>query len=210
MKNILIITICFIKIAMNLLLAADISKEKVFNDLIKKHGIITTINAICSNNEADLIDVNIKAKQGNKYSIKTKHIEMFCDGIVIWNYNSIRKSVIISNFDAENSQNIFSLDNLFFNVLPNLEPIKLQTVVSNKKNKQYRLDLYNKNRSAEIKEVYLYLDQKLTKIEGIEVITNNIKIAPKWDIKKLEINKSIPDSTFRFKVPNDVDVIDTR
>ncbi len=210
MKKILIITTFFLQFSLNFIFASNISKEKVFNDFIKKYGTINTINAICSNVESAFQDVNIKAKQGNKYRIKTNHIEIVCDGNVVWNYNPKRKSVIISNFDAENNQNIFSLDNIFFNVLPNLEPAKLQNIVSNKKSKQYRLDLHNKNRNAEIKEVYLYLDHKLTKIEGIEVITNNIKIVPKWDIKKLEINKSIPDSTFIFKTPQGVEEIDVR
>jgi outer membrane lipoprotein-sorting protein len=210
MKNKIIITICFMQIATNFLFASNISKEKVFNDFIKKDGNIKTINAVCSNPEAGFNDINIIAKRGNKYRIKTNHIEIYCDGNAIWNYNPAKKSVLISNFDAENTQNIFSIDNLFFNVFPNLEPTKLQSVLSNKKNKQYRLDLYNKNRNTEIKEVYLYLDANLTKIEGIEIITNNIKIAPKWNIKKLEINKSIADDAFIFKVPQGVEEIDTR
>jgi outer membrane lipoprotein-sorting protein len=182
-------------------------KESVYNDMIKKYGKINTILAICDNVAEGYRNVNFKAKRGNKYRIKTDIIEIIADGNTIWTYSPKRKSVLISNFDKVDES--ISLDNIFFNILPNLQPTALKSVLSNNKNKQYRLELNNSSKN-EIREVYLYLNYKLTKIEGIEVISNDNNAKLKWDIKKLEINKSISDSTFTFKVPKGVEEIDTR
>ena len=195
---------CIVPLSSNF---ADVDKNKIYNDMIKKYGKINSIFAVCNSVNDKFNFIEIKAKQGNKYKIKTSDMEIISNGKTIWSYSPKKKSVLISDFSEEDSD--VSIDNIFFNVLPNLQPMSLKSVVSNTKSKQYRLELYNSNKNENIKEIYLYIDEKIKKIEGIEVITNN-KTNMKWDIKKLEINYSIPDSVFTFKVPKGVEEIDVR
>jgi outer membrane lipoprotein-sorting protein len=191
-----------------ILISAGVDKDKVYNDVIKKYGKINTIFVICSSGDNDFSNFEIKAKQGNKYRIKMNNMEIISNGKNIWSYSPKKKSVLISDFVEKDSD--ISLDNIFFNIIPNLQPISLKSVVSNKKSKQYRLDLYNTNKNEKIKEIYLYIDNKLVNIRGIEVISDDKKLNMKLDIKKLEINQSIPDSIFTFKVPEGIEEIDVR
>ena len=195
-------------ISLTTLFASSPNKDKIYNDMIKKYGTINTISAICDDVDGGYSNIDIKVKKGNKYRIKTNNMEIISDGKTIWSYSSRRKSVLISDFNDDDAD--ISLDNIFFNVLPNLQPISLKSVLANNTNKQYILELHNKNKTDEIKIIYLYLDNKLTKIEGVEVVTNNTNVRPKWNIKKLEINKPISDSVFNFKTPDGVEEIDTR
>ena len=206
-NKILIILFLFSIISFQLLLAANPDKSKVYNDMIKKYGKINTISVVCEDSD-NLGNMVINAKQGNKYRIKMNNMEIVTNGKSIWSYSSQRKLVVISSFVEDDAG--ISLDNIFFNVIPDLQPISLQSVVSNKKTKQYRLELHNNKKNSEIKIIYLYIDDKITKIEGIEIIGNNNKHKVKWDIKKLEINKSMPDSIFIFNTPEGVEEIDTR
>ena len=188
-------------------LSANPDKDKIYTDLIKKYGTINTIEVIC-NQPNDNNTLQIKAKRGNKYHIKANNMEIITDGKTLWSYSPRRKTVLISYFFEDDSN--ISIDNIFFNVIPNMRARAVKSVLSSAKTKQYRLELFNKNKTEEIKEIYLYLDEKLTKIEGIEVISNNKNFNTKWDIKKLEINKNMPDNIFTFTTPKDVEEIDTR
>jgi outer membrane lipoprotein-sorting protein len=101
-----------------------------------------------------------------------------------------------------------TLDNFFFNVVPTLYPVSLSSVLSSREGKRYMLKLQSNDRSADIQQVSLYLDSKFSKIEEIEIIASNMK--HNFIVNKIEINKNISDSIFNFKIPKDVEEIDTR
>ena len=181
------------------------NKEVVFNDLLKKYGDINTIEILSKSYGKN---VSLKAKKGNKFIMDIDELQSISNGKKVWSYNKKRKFVIVSNYDDCSQESVFnlSLDNFFFNVVQNLFPISLSSVTSTNSGKQNLLKLQNKDKLHDIREVNLWLNDKMTKIEEIEVITNDF--SQKFQISKLEINQNFPDTIFEFQIPTDVEVIE--
>ena len=194
----------------NILVKAQNDKNKIYNDLINKYGKITSIESSFQDETNFSGKCKLKAKIGNKYSINIAENKIVCDGKTIWNYNQKRKNVVVSDFTTEIGG--ITLDYFFFNVLENLEPISLKTQIpaenKNSGQKSYILELQNKDKLSDIRQVNLFISSDLKKIDAIEIVTSSG--SQKWKIINLLINKKISDSDFNFKVPENVEVIDMR
>ena len=205
MKKILIIifAICAIT-TVNLFAQAD--KNEVYRKLVQQYGKINTITVAFDSDDGQIRNGLLKAKKGNKYNITIGNQKIISDGKTIWNYNPRRKSVVISEFIPEMGG--ITLDYFFFNILGNLQPIALKTELSTANQKRQVLELQAKDRNIDIRRVNLFMDDRFSKITGIEITTNSF--TQKWQINSLEVNKNIPDSNFIFKIPEGVEEIDMR
>jgi outer membrane lipoprotein-sorting protein len=206
----LFVNLLFLTFLFSFSTKAQPDKAKVFNDLVKKFGKINSIESSFQDETNFSGKCNLKAKKGNKYSINIAGNKIICDGKTIWNYNPKNKNVVISDFSPEIGG--ITLDYFFFNVLENLEPITLKSQISTKNNnsgqEKYILELQNKDKMSEIKQVNLFINANLKKIDAIEIITSSGN--QKWKILNLEINKKFLDADFSFKVPENVEIIDMR
>jgi len=204
MKKILIIIFAFCLLLFEL--SAQTDKNEVYKKLVSQYGKINTITVAFDSDNGQIRNGILKAKKGNKYNITIGQNKIISDGKTVWNYNPIRKNVVITDFIPEMSG--LTLDYFFFNILGNLQPIALKTELSTARKKQQILELQAKDKNIDIRKVNLFMDENFSKITEIEIITNSF--SQKWRIKNLEINKNIPDSNFIFKTPEGVEEIDMR
>jgi outer membrane lipoprotein-sorting protein len=181
-------------------------KDEIYNKLISKYGKINSVFVVFDSDDGQTKNCVLNAKRGNKYSIIMNSNKIVSDGKTIWNYHFARRSVVISEFIPEIAG--ITMDYFFFNVINNLQPIAVKSVTSAAKGKNYYLELKNKDNTQEIQNVNIFLDSTFSKIIGIELFANGNY--QKWKINKIEINKSIPESTFKFKTPKGVEEIDMR
>ena len=206
MKKTSIIIVAIFTVATVNNLFAQTDKNEVYRKLVQQYGKINTITVTFDSEDGQIKNGILKAKTGNKYNISFGSNKIISNGQTIWNYNPKRKNVIITDFIPEIGG--ITLDYFFFNILGNLQPISLKTETSTSRGRQQMLELQSKDRTSEIRKVNLFMDEKFTKITGIEITTNNF--SQKWIIRSLEINKNIPDSNFNFKTPEGVEEIDMR
>ena len=192
------------------LLVCDLSAQKdknaVYKELVSKYGKINTVIVSFDSEDGQMQNGVLKAKQGNKYNVTVGNHKIISDGKTVWNYNPARKFVVVSDFMPD--MDAITLDYFFFNVLENLQPIALKTELSTSRKKNQVLELQAKDRNTEIRRVNLFMDDKFSKINAIEITTSTG--TQKWLIKNLEINKNIPDANFSFKTPAGVEEIDMR
>jgi outer membrane lipoprotein-sorting protein len=181
-------------------------KDEIYKKLISKYGKISSVFVVFDSDDGQIKNCILNAKRGNKYSITMNNNKIVSDGKTIWNYNFIKKNVVISEFIPEIAG--ITMDYFFFNVFNNLQPMALKSITSAAKGKNYYLELKNKDNTQEIQNVNIFLDSTFSKIIGIELYANGNY--QKWKINKIEINKSIPESTFKFKTPKGVEEIDMR
>jgi len=183
-------------------------KNIVFKKLQKKYGGANSISIVFSNNESFVNLSSIKAKKTNKFYINIEGRKIICDGKTLWNYNSSKKNVIISNFSDELIG--FSLDYFFFNIFDNLVPETLKSVLSSSTKKSYILTLVPSklNETPDITSVELYLNNSFDTIVAIKI--NSSVENQKWFVKNIKINPKISDKEFVFKIPDKTDIIDYR
>lgn len=209
MKQIILTCLLVLLIASNFNLSAQ-DKFQIYKNLISQYGNIESVT-VDAKSEGSWVLTTIKAKRGNKFNITMGDLHIVSDGKTVWNYNSSRKVVVVSNYDDvcdEGGFTSISLDNFFFNVLQKLQPISLSSVLNTKNGKQNLLKLQNEDPAQDIQQVNLYLDSSFKTIQDIEIITSSV--TQKFQVSKLSINKKISDGIFTFKSPKDVEVVDMR
>jgi len=165
------------------------------------------------NEEMDIDEHNegtIKVK-GQKYTVKLPElgVEVFSDGITIWNYMKDGNQVTISNVDDEASElmdpsSIFSIyERGFRSEYIGEEQENGKTV--------YRIDLFPDSEEYDVTkiEVSIAKDDMMLSSATLYATDDNLYTI---EVKKMETGADIPDADFVFDASKygDVEVIDFR
>lgn len=182
------------------------NKSSVYDALVKKYGSVVTLSMAFSKIGASDINGEIIATNDNKYRITIPGRIITSDGESIWNYSYDDDNVIVSNFNSH-SENA-SPERLFFGVLENYKPTNLVSESSTIDRKLYKLTLVpDKVEVADIAEIILWLDDNN---QIIRVQIDSLYGKEIWKINKLKTGIKLKDSEFKFRPPNDTEVIDLR
>src|ERR1051326_5954183 len=145
-------------------------------------------------------------KKGNKYRIELEDQTIVTDGVSALNYSRINNQVLVDSY-KEDSLN-FSPDRILVNVPENysaalLGEEKVGTAETS------LLKLVPRSEKSNIKWMKLWVDRKewlMKRIQLLDVADNQTT----YDLGGITLNAGIPDSTFQFKRPRAVKVLDVR
>ncbi len=180
---------------------ADYDKDSLLEALKKKYGTMKTVSAKIINKK-DKIEAVMKAAKGNKYRVETDNRVLVSDGETVWNYTKSEKKVIISSMQSYELKQ--SLDYVFFTFLYDFSPTDFSV-----DDRAYRLELsFNKSMNTMIDKLFLVVDKKTLLIRTIQMQSGYS--VQTWDIENLKINPKFNKNTFKFKVPEGVEVLDLR
>lgn len=191
------------------LLYSQTEKDDIYKALSAKYGNLKTINLFFKSAEDGKVQGSLTAKKGNKYIIKAQNRVITCNGKTIWNYTPKDNKVVLSSYESGQG-NELSIETFFFNFIKEFKPVSLTKERNSKGIVVYVLTLEpDKSKSSlNIKKVKIWVEEAkntITKVQSIDDQGTNTYI-----ISKIFTNKNIPDKTFDFKNPKDVNVIDLR
>lgn len=181
-------------------------KTEVFNKIKKKYANSTAVSINFCDAKHTSACYFLQAKKGNKFNLKSGNRRIVCDGKTLWNYSITNKNVVISDFEEGVAS--FTLDYFFFEIFPNLIPTSFKSELSSSKKKSYVLSLRCENQNTGVNTVNLSLTPDFTDIKELELVGD--MGTQSWIIKKIKVNPKLENSTFNFKVPEKVEVIDYR
>ncbi len=165
------------------------------------------------NKELDINENNegtIKLK-GQKYCIDlpSAGMKMYSDGKTVWNYMKDGNQVTISNID-EQGDDLMDPASLFSIYEKGFTPTSIKDATIGGK-AVYAIELIPDNKGQDVSKVTVNIDKATLMIHSAVLFStdgNQYGI----EVKKMETNKSIPDSDFVFdagKYP-DIEIIDLR
>lgn len=215
MKKIILIVAVFL--AANFTQAQDAKATKILDEVSAKTKSYSSISAdftfSMENKEMEIDEKNegsIKLK-GQKYCVQLPEVgvQVFSDGITLWNYMEEGNQVTISNIDDESSEL--------------MDPSSIFTIYERGFKSEYVTE--KKMNGKTVSQINLFPDSDEYDVSKIEVFIDNtskmITAATLFGtdgnlygivVKKLEPNKDFPDSDFTFDTSKyaDVEVIDFR
>lgn len=194
--------VLFIFIAVSLFAQND--KVQVYNALLNKYGNLSSISLKFKSLNNSNLEGYLEAAKGNKYILKFADRTITCDGKTIWNYSEVDKNVLISNFESSSHTN--SLENFFFNLISQLNPVELKKESSSRGTSFTILTLEPKT-SEEFSQIKLWIDAK-GEIASLSIIKN--KMEEKWALWDIRLNPKFDKNHFTYKIPKNIEVIDLR
>lgn len=183
-------------------------KEECFNQLLDKYGKMNSVHFEFSSPDIKNFTGSITAVRGNKYVIKSKDRDVYCNGKTIWNKIHSEGKILISYYDDSYSSPM-SVEKFFFNFLEQYSPSEISESTSSLGTKSYVLQLTPKSeKTYDIDDIRIWIDPKNYIIRSVK-----LKIAGKIQtliIENLELNKKFPDKTFDYEPSGKEQVIDFR
>lgn len=187
--------------------AKETNKDELFGNLQKEFKNLETVHILFSMSEGSNLMGELHAKKGGKMRLSLKDNIIISDGKSIWNVNP-GSSVSISDYETTSD---FSLENVFFDLVEELEPISYSTLNKSNSAEKYSLKLAPKKNSKykqRIKYMNLYLNSS-SDFTRVQIMSNDGS-SMTYVIKSLEINPKIGNDKFTFKPSQDLEVIDFR
>lgn len=191
----------------SLSISKDMDKDDLFNKLKKEYSKMETVHLLFSMGEKSGLFGELYAQKGGKMRLSLRSNIIVSDGATIWNINP-GSSVSISDYESSNE---FSLENIFFDLIKELEPIDLKAVNKSNSSEKYNLLLKpkdNSNYKEKLKSLNLYFDseQNITKVNVLGLDGSSTL----YYIKSLDINPKISSEKFTYKPDGNIEVIDFR
>jgi outer membrane lipoprotein-sorting protein len=204
-------------IAANVIWAQDTKAKQILDEVSAKTKTYKSFSASfifsMENEEMEIDEKNegtIKLK-GQKYCVQLPGVgvEVFSDGITLWNYMKEGNQVTISNLDDESSElmdpsSIFTIYEKGFR----------SEFVEEKKSGDktlYRIDLFPDSEEYEVSKIEVTIDKASMMIHEATLYGTDGNLYG-IVVKKMETNKDFPDTDFVFNQSKhaDVEVIDFR
>jgi len=216
MKNIYFIIIAlFVSFSVLGQDANSTKAKKILDKVSAKTKTFKTIKAIFSfemTNQQEKINEKSVGKiwiKGEKYKLELMGVETFCDGKLIWSFMKDEEEVNISEVDnssdkSMNPAKVFTMYDKGFKY-------KYIKEVFEDTRPLYVIDLIPEKYDGEYSRIRLKIDKSKNTIYSMKRFGNDGNIYT-IKIKKMETNKPLTDSMFKFnktKYP-DVEIIDTR
>lgn len=217
MKSILLIIAVFL--TANFTQAQDTKAKTILDEVSAKTRTYTCIYADFSfsmeNKEMEIeekYDGSIKLK-GQKYCLNLPEanggVQVFSDGVTLWNYMKAGNQVTISDIDDESSElmdpsSIFTIyERGFKSEFVAEKKIGAKTV--------YQINLFPDSDEHEFSKIEVSID-KTTMMISAATLYDNDETFYSIVVKKLETDNDYPDSDFVFNKANfdDVEEIDVR
>lgn len=201
-----LIKILFVILLSNVISVYALDKDELFNSLRKEYSELKTIHILFSINDNSNQYGEIYAERGGKMQLSLKNNIIISDGKTIWNINP-GSSVAISNY--EDSKEL-TLENIFFDLMEELEPITYTKVTSTNSKDKYNLKLKpkeNSNYKSRLKFLTLYFDSNSSLSR---ILIDSPSGVSEYAIDLLEKNPKINKSRFTYTPTKDVEVIDFR
>lgn len=191
----------------SLSISKEMDKNDLFNKLKKEYYKIETVHLLFSMDEKSRLFGELYAQKGGKMRLSLNSNIIISDGATIWNINP-GSSVSISNYESSNE---FSLENIFFDLIKELEPIDLKAVNKSNSSEKYNLLLKPKDNSTykeKLKSLNLYFDSKqnITKVNVLGLDGSSTL----YYIKSLDLNPKFSSEIFTYKPDGNIEVIDFR
>ena len=197
---------------------AQYNKAKdILDKVSEKTSSFSTIAADFSfsmeNKEMEIDEKNegsIKLK-GKKYSVVLPDIgiQVFSDGITLWNYMKDGNQVTVSNIDDESSD--LMDPSAIFNIYEKGFDSKF---ISEKKvgNKTiYQIDLFPGSDEYDVSKISVFINKETVMIQSAILYGTDGNLYG-IEVRNMETNKDLPDSDFIFDASkfDDVEIIDFR
>ncbi|UCE05631.1 MAG: outer membrane lipoprotein chaperone LolA [bacterium] len=197
-----------------LLFAVDNKASEIIKKVKDKYDEFTTFNAEFIQTFHWKLADNVHEQKGKiwlkgneKFRIETEDQTIVSDGKTIWTYSQFNNQVIIDNLDKSNEDVRLPKD-IFFKYSEQYRPVYLQ---DDKIDNQdcHVLELRAKTEDVFIKYMKIWINTKILvpiKIEQVD-LNNNTNT---YILKNIQINKSMGNNFFVYKVPDSVEIIDMR
>jgi len=145
-------------------------------------------------------------RKGNQYRIEGDEQTIVTDGTSVWTYSKANRQLLIDRYKGD--VNVFVPEN----ILRSGQKDYTATLVTEEKpaaDNMTLLKLIPKGDEGRFKWVKLWIDRNdwLMKKAQVVDLADNVTT---YTITDIHINKSLPDSLFRFEAPPQTDVIDLR
>ena len=183
---------------------AQNDKSQLYNSLLSKYGDINSISLKFKSLNNHSLEGKLDAQKGNKYVLRLGDRVITCNGKTLWNYSETDNNVIVSTLHSNIHTN--SLENLFFSLISQLNPVELK-VESSSRGTSFRILTLEPKTSEQFSQIKLWIDSK-GEIASIAIIKD--KIEEKWAIWDVRINPKFEKEHFNFKAPKNVETIDIR
>lgn len=192
--------------------AADKETEKLLDKVQKTYEKLDNVCADFSQTffwkltgERQVVTGHICAKGGDKFKIETPEQLIVTDGSVLWTLNKMNNQVIIDR--AENAAN----DNPFIKnfMQKYIAEYDARTLQDQSDNQSTCILLSSKSGEHFVPQLWLWVDNKSNLINKIvqQDINDNTTT---FEMSKIDLNIKLAGSDFKFKSPENADVIDMR
>jgi outer membrane lipoprotein carrier protein len=191
--------------------------KDILDKVSEKTSSFSTIAADFSfsmeNKEMEIDEKNegsIKLK-GQKYSVVLPEIgiQVFSDGITLWNYMKNGNQVTVSNIDDESSD--LMDPSAIFNIYEKGFDSKFisEKVLGNKT--IYQIDLFPGSDEYDVSKITVFINKATVMIQSAILYGTDGNLYG-IEVKNMETNKDFPDSDFVFDASkfDDVEIIDFR
>ena len=191
--------------------------KDILDKVSEKTSSFSTIAADFSfsmeNKEMEIDEKNegsIKLK-GKKYSVVLPDIgiQVFSDGITLWNYMKDGNQVTVSNIDDESSD--LMDPSAIFNIYEKGFDSKFisEKMVGNKT--IYQIDLFPGSDEYDVSKISVFINKETVMIQSAILYGTDGNLYG-IEVRNMETNKDFPDSDFIFDASkfDDVEVIDFR
>lgn len=188
---------------------AEKSKDEIFKSLKDKYNNISSIQLSFETVGNMEFKGEIKAKKGNKYIITMPMMTVISNGKTIWNYNERDDKVLISNFE-NNTKGAFSIDRIFFSLMSEYKPDKLNKISKSTGKSYYELTMeaIDKSKKAQFTKFKIRLAKNGQDITNIEYEENGN--TQSVNVSNIILNPKLNDKIFNFKASKGTEVIDMR
>ncbi len=199
MKKLIVLSILILSFTF---IAFSETKDSSFEYFKKKFANLETIKVNFQSLDNKTDRGELTASNKNEFRIITNDRIIICDGQSIFNHSVSQKQVIISEAEETISNPIYTT---FFNIIENSKPVNLKKTTNSKNKVNYILTIVSNNGKNELIDIYYDNSKTIFQI-GFKMknISGNYKIS------KLQVNKKINQSTFKYKENSELEVIDLR
>ncbi len=216
MKKVFLISIVLFSYLISFAQQEEKAKE-VLDQVSSKTKAFKTIKADFSftmdNDDMDIHEANdgtIKLK-GKKYAVQLPGlgVKIFSDGETLWNYMKDGNQVTISTIE-EGSGDLMDPSSLF-NIYEKGFQSKFIEEIKQDNKALYIIELYPDEKFQDVSKIKLAINKATMMIDSATLYSNDGNLYS-IEVKKLETNKSFPDSDFVFNADDykDVEIIDFR
>ncbi len=196
------------------LFASDKKADEIIKKVKDKYDDLKTFHAEFTQNSYWKLADNVHEQKGkiwlkgnDKFKIETEDQIVVSDGKTIWTHSQFNNQVIIDNVE-KSGEDVRLPKDIFFKYSEDYTPIFIQDKKID--NHDCRVvELRAKTEDIFIKYMKIWINLKLSvpiKIEQVDINGNSNT----YFLKNIQLNDTINDDLFIYKVPDSVEIIDMR
>lgn len=196
------------------LFASDKKADEIIKKVKDKYDDLKTFYAEFTQTSYWKLADNVHEQNGkiwlkdkDKFRIETQDQTVVSDGKTIWTYSQFNNQVIIDEV-KKSGEEIRLPKDIFFKYSEDYNPIYMQDEKIDNQD-CYILELRAKTEDIFIKYMKMWINIKMSvpiKIEQVDINNN----ANTYLLKNIQINETINDNLFIYKVIDSVEIIDMR